>query len=195
MDNLAYDYRLEEDFEIIEGVKFMAPAPSPTHGTIISILGMFFNNYIYTNDIKAFVFGDNTDVYLSENDHFKPDLSVVCNPKIIDWNKAIIGTPDLIVEVLSKSTMKRDMGLKKKTYAKYGVKEYWIVNPWAKSIEVYYLTEGDFELDEVYKVFNDAEWERLSDNERAESKFEIKVSVFDDLTIDVRNVFKWWIDE
>ena len=199
MSDLACDYDFqdeeEQDFELIGGVKFMAPAPSPTHGTIISILGMFFNNYIYTNDVNALVFGDNTDVYLSEEYHFKPDLSIVCNPDIVDWNRAIIGAPDLVVEVLSKSTMKRDIGIKKKTYAQCGVKEYWIINPWVKSIEVYYLIDGAFELDEVYKIFSKVEWELLTDKEKSESKFEIKVSIFEDLVIDIRKVFKWWLDE
>ena len=205
MENLAYDYVPEEleeinddeeDYEIIGGVKFiMSPAPNPTHGALVGRLITVFNNYIDEKDIIARVFGDNTDVYLSNEDHFKPDMSVVCNLEIIDWNGAVKGAPDLVVEVLSKSTMKKDMGLKKKIYAKYGVKEYWIVNPWAKSIEVYYLVDGTYELDEVYKIYNSTEWERLTEKERKESKFDIKVSIFDDLFIDIRKVFKWWLDD
>lgn len=197
MSELAcdYDFQDEEDFELIGGVKFMAPAPTAKHSSLVGRLITVFNCYIDEKDIIARVFGDNTDVYLSDEDHFRPDLSVVCNLNIIDWNGAIKGTPDLVVEILSKSTMKRDIGLKKKVYAKYGVKEYWIVSHWSKSIEVYYLTDGVFELDEVYKIFNEVEWERLTDKEKAESKFEIKVSIFDDLIVDVRNIFKWWLDE
>ena len=197
MDNLAYDYVPEEepDFEIIEGVKFiMAPAPSPMHGTLVSRLTAFFTNYAFENNLDIAVFSDNTDVYLSDKDHFKPDMCVVCNLEIVDWNKAIKGAPDLVVEVLSKSTMKKDIGLKKDAYAKYGVKEYWIISPWAKSIEVYHLVEDRYKLDEVYRIFSKDEWERLTDKEREESKFEIKVSIFDDLMVDIRKVFKWWLD-
>ena len=197
MDNWAYDYVPEEepDFEIIEGVKFiMAPAPNVTHGTIISRLISIFNHYVDEKDIEVLVLGDNTDVYLSDKYHFKPDMSVVCNLDIVDWNGAVKGTPDLVVEVLSKSTMKKDIGLKKDAYAKYGVKEYWIISPWAKSIEVYHLVEDRYKLDEVYRIFSKDEWEQLTDKEREESKFEIKVSIFDDLMVDIRKVFKWWLD-
>ena len=202
MDNLAYDYQSEDfvfedepDYELIEGVKFISLVPTAKHSSLVGRLITVFNYYVDEKDIIARVFGDNTDVYLSKEDHFRPDMSVVCNLNIIDWNGAVKGAPDLVVEVLSKSTMKNDKSLKKKVYAKYGVKEYWIVSPWAKSIEVYHLIDGNFELDEVYSVYSKSEWERLTDKERSESKFEIKVSIFEDLFVDVRKIFKWWLDE
>ena len=195
MSNMAYDYRIEESppYEIIEGVKtVMSPAPNLNHGTIVGRLYFEFINHIFKNDVDAAVFGDNTDVYLPDGNLFKPDLTVVCNLDIADREGAIHGVPDMVVEVLSRSTMKNDIGKKKNIYERNGVKEYWIISPWSKTIEVYHLIEGKFELDNVYQVFTEKEFERLEENEKAEVTYDIPVSIFEDLTIDVRKIFKWW---
>ena len=99
--------------------------------------------------------------------------------------------PDLVVEILSRSTMKNDISIKKYIYERNGVKEYWIVNHWIKAIEVYHLVEGKYELDNVYQIYSPNEWENLEDEERAEAKFDIKVSIFDDLIVDINKVFMW----
>ena len=194
MENLVYDYTNEEferepNFEIIGGEKFImaAAAPNLDHGTITGRLYFEFIKYIIDNNINAAVFADNTDVYFSDEDHFMPDLSVVCNPSIVKQRKKILGTPDLVVEVLSESTMKNDIGKKKDAYEKYGVKEYWIVDPWAKRIEVYHLIDNKFKLDNIYKLH--------SEDEDFEPQHEIKVSIFDDLVIDISKIFKWWFDD
>ena len=192
VENAALDYATEKiedesDFELIGGEKFyMAAAPNLDHGTITGRIFVEFFNYITKNNIKAAVFSDNTDVYLSDENHFMPDISVVCNPEIIKLRKKILGTPDLIVEVLSESTMKNDLGKKKDAYEKYGVKEYWIIDPWSKRVEVYHNVDGKFNLDNVYKLY--------SDDEDIELQQKIKVSIFDDLIIDIRDIFKWWFD-
>ena len=192
---LAYDYRLEEEprYEIIEGVRsIMSPAPNLGHATIVGRLYFEFINHILKNNIDAAVFGDNTDVYLPDGNLFMPDLTVVCNLDIADREGAIHGVPDMVVEVLSRSTMNKDIGKKKSIYERNGIKEYWIINPWAKSIEVYHLIDGKYELDYIYQVYSDKDLERLTDKEREEINYYIKVSVFEDLTIDVRKIFKWW---
>ena len=148
MENLAYDYTPdtfveEPDFELIGGEKFImaAAAPFVNHITVISRLNYIFVKYIEENDITAIVLAD-ADVYLSAEDHFRPDLSVVCNLNFVKNGKKVYGVPDLVVEVLSESTMKKDIGLKKSAYEKNGVKEYWIIDQWSKRIEVYHLIDG-----------------------------------------------------
>ncbi|MBR1728998.1 MAG: Uma2 family endonuclease [Selenomonadaceae bacterium] len=187
MENLSYGYELNEDpdFEIIGGEKFImaAAAPFVNHITIISRLNHIFVQYIDEKNINAIVVAD-ADVYLSNEDHFRPDLSIVCNLETVKNGKKVYGVPDLVVEVLSDSTMKNDLGLKKSAYEKNGVKEYWIIDQWSRRIEVYHLINGKYELDDVYKVSDDEENKNLHN--------EIKVSIFDDLIVDIRNVFKWW---
>ena len=193
MANVAYDYRLDQepDYEIIEGVKvFMSPSPNAEHGSIVGNVVTIFNTYCWATR-TARIFGDNIDVHLPDGSIFKPDVTVVCDFNIIKFQGTIYGVPDLVVEILSRSTMKKDIGIKKMVYERNGVKEYWIVNPWAKSIEVYHLIDGKFELDNVYQKYSQTDLKLLTEEEKAEIKNEIKVSIFEDLMVEVDKVFMW----
>ena len=92
-----------------------------------------------------------TDVLLDPDKRtvVQPDVMVVCDRSKIH-RKGIYGAPDLVVEVLSPSTMNHDRGPKMRHYAAAGVKEYWLVLPLEKSVEVYHGHDGTFELDCVY---------------------------------------------
>ena len=77
-----------------------------------------------------------------------------------------------------------------RVYEKYGVKEYWIVDPKAESIDAYLLKDGKFELDETYHNITDEEWEELSEEERAQERLSLKLSLYDELEIKVKDVFE-----
>lgn len=96
----------------------------------------------------------------------------------------------LIVEVLSPSTTKKDKGVKKALYKKHGVKEYWIISQGDKSIEVYLLQNGKYELDNVYTIYPDWQWVKMTDEEKADAALSLKVSLYDDLIIDIKEIFK-----
>lgn len=91
------------------------------------------------------------DVYLPEDTNqvfdtidtiVQPDISVICDSKKI-IEKGCLGAPDLIVEILSPSTGKKDLNEKFRLYEKRGVKEYWVVDPGNKYVEVFHLlTQG-----------------------------------------------------
>ena len=184
-----YDMDYEERYEIIEGVKtIMAPSPTCEHNTVDTNLIIIFGNYCRKNKCGR-VFGDNIDVHLPDGNLVMPDLSVVCDRSILKEEGTIYGVPDLIVEILSRSTAKRDIGIKKAIYERNGVKEYWIVNRWAKTVEVYLLKDGKFDLDYIYQVYKPIELERITEQERSGLKFEIKVSIFEDLLVDVHDIF------
>ncbi len=77
----------------------------------------------------------------------QPDLVFVSKDRLsIARDKGIFGAPDLVVEVVSPSTFKRDTEDKKRLYAKYGVKEYWLVFPEERVVEVLTLKEGEYEV-------------------------------------------------
>ena len=118
-----------------------------------------------------------------------PDVKIVCDPDKIKYDN-IYGAPDLIVEVLSPKTQKYDIGYKKDIYEHYGVKEYWIVRPKERSIEVYLLKEGVYKLDNLYQMYEDYEYEDLTDEEKSGIRKEFKTSLFDELIISVEDVFE-----
>ena len=183
---------LYPSYEIIGGEKIMAPAAAPTHGGIIIRLGSIIENYLDAND-RGYVFVDDIDVHFPDGSLYKPDLSIILekNSAIIDWRKGIYGAPDMVVEVLSKSTKKRDVTIKKDAYETNGVREYWIVDPWTKSVSVYLLRDGKYFFDDEYILFDDDEFERLDDAEKAEVKHEVPVSILDGLKVPLKYIFKW----
>lgn len=89
------------------------------------------------------------DVYLDEyNAGIQPDILFVTNERsfVIRDNNCIVGTPDLIIEILSKGTAAKDRGIKKDIYEQFAVREYWIVDPQARSIEVYQMESDRYRL-------------------------------------------------
>ena len=197
MDNLAYidDRNIKIKTELIDGKIFMmSPRPRVEHATVCTNIASEFRSYLKGKTCRAFC--DGVDVFLDENNRFVPDTMIVCNPDIIKHD-GIHGAPDLVVEVLSKTTAKNDRSKKKYTYAKYGVKEYWIVDVWSKSVEVYYNQDSWFVLDNIYYYLTDeeiAENNNMSDNDIDKIKEYtdfIKVSICDNLIVKLKDIFEY----
>lgn len=197
MDNLAYinDRNIKIKTELIDGKIFMmSPRPRVEHATVCTNIASEFRSYLKGKTCRAFC--DGVDVFLDENNRFIPDTMIVCNPDIIKHD-GIHGAPDLVVEVLSKTTAKNDRSKKKYTYAKYGVKEYWIIDVWSKSVEVYYNQDNWFVLDNIYYYLTDeeiAENNNMSDNDIDKIKEytdSIKVSICDNLIVKLKDIFEY----
>jgi Uma2 family endonuclease len=184
------DYSAERDnqrYEILDGKIVMMARPRVPHNFISGNIYKIFANFL--NGKKCVPFGDGTDVILKEKkDSVVPDFFIVCNKNIIK-NSGVFGVPDLIVEILSPGSVKSDRGYKKNLYEKYGVKEYWIVNPIDYTAEVYLLKNGKYELDNVYRKYREEDLECLDEKEQSEIITEFKTSLYDDLIIQVEDVF------
>ena len=183
---------LYPSYEIIGGENFMSPAPNLDHSDIIMRLANVFSNYFLEHK-SGYVYPDDVDVHFSDGSLYKPDLVVVLksNEKILAGRKNIYGAPDMVVEVLSYSTRNKDLTIKKDTYEAQGVREYWIIDPWAKSVTVYLLRDGKYFLDDRYILLGEKDLELLDDEEKAEVKTEVPVSILDGLTIPLEFVFSW----
>ena len=131
-------------YEIIEGDCFMSPAPRTRHQAISLRLTYFL--YDYLRDTKlGHVFDAPTDVIFSETNIVQPDVLVVLAARAaIITEKNIQGAPDLVIEILSETTRKMDEVVKKKLYERYGVLEYWIVDPELALVKIYRLTDGRY---------------------------------------------------
>lgn len=186
MNNLAYKDEPREE-QINGKTVLMSPSPTIGHNTVSgNIYGIFWR---FLKGKRCRVFFDHVDVHLDDENTFIPDVMIVCDRDKIKQD-GIHGAPDLVVEVLSPSTATRDKGTKKEAYEKAGVKEYWIVDPIAKSIDVYHLRDDRLALDYSYVEFPDWEWARMTEKERSESRLSVKISLYDDLIVDVREVFE-----
>jgi Uma2 family endonuclease len=142
--------------EIIDGDLYVTPSPIDRHQMILFNLTMAFGKFLEAHPAGKLRFAP-LDVILSDHDVLEPDLLLVLNEHqgiLQDW---VRGAPDLVVEILSPTTATRDRGIKLKAYARYGVREYWIVDPTAQVIEVYRLTAEGFHLAAAYAKGNTVE--------------------------------------
>ena len=186
MSEMAYSLSPDrEDYEIINGKVYMMARPGVNHARIQSNIHGVFKNYLRGKRCESF---EEVDVFLDE-DNVVPDVIIVCNPEIIE-DKGIYGVPDLVVEILSPSTGQRDKLDKRELYEKFGVKEYWIVDPFNKSVEVYRLKNGSLKLEGFYMIYPDYEWKSLTEEQKAAVCREIKVSIYDDFYVKLDDIFE-----
>ena len=131
-------------YEIIEGDCFMSPAPRTRHQRIAGKLFTRLSVYLqYSRVGEAFIAP--TDVVLSDINVVEPDILVILAQQLsIITEKNIQGAPDLVIEILSETTRKTDEIVKKKLYERYGVLEYWIVDPDLALVKIYRLTDGRY---------------------------------------------------
>lgn len=184
--NLAYqDYPPEE----LIGGKLVSMSPSPliNHNRVIGNIYRIFAHYL--NGRKCEPFADGVDLYLTETDRFIPDMMVVCDPDKVK-PEGVHGAPDLVVEVLSPSTARYDRGRKKDVYAQCGVREYWIVSPGDRTVEQYFLENGQLVLHETYGLEPEVILNKMSQEERDAIPTEFTCSLFDDLTIQIADIFE-----
>ena len=130
-------------YQLIGGELVKSPSPTVLHQDIISAL--FRKLYPFEDRGKGKVYFAPLDVYLSDTETYQPDLMFISNERLdIIKEKNIWGAPDLAMEVLSPGTAYYDLRHKKEVYAEHGVREYWIVDPMERSIEVYANRDGGF---------------------------------------------------
>ena len=182
----VYHHLNKNKIEVIKGEKIVMMSPAfSNHGFVNdNLLGLFRT---YLKGQVCIPFGDGRKVVLEKGGYVIPDMFVVCDRSKVRAD-GVYGAPDLVVEVLSPSTRKHDRGVKKNLYQEYGVKEYWIVEPDIKVVEVYLLKDNTFEIDGVYSIPNELEPEE----DRTAQDF--TVGIFPELVIKLEDVFEYVID-
>lgn len=135
----------DQRVELIDGVFYDMSAPYPVHQDICFMLGHYFQNFIDKKGGPCLVLPSPVDVQLDKDDRtiVEPDLCIVCKPEIVTGPR-IYGAPDLLIEILSKSTRKKDLTLKAGKYSQAGVREYWTVDPEKLKVTVFdYENDGE----------------------------------------------------
>ncbi len=138
--------------ELIKGKVFPMSAPVSQHQRIVANLhldlGAFARGkrcqvFIAPFDVRLPIYDKNGALVVDTDTVVQPDICVICDPEKID-RRGCDGVPDMVVEVLSPSTAKKDLNEKFNLYQEVGVKEYWVVFPDAEEISVYLLQEGKY---------------------------------------------------
>jgi Uma2 family endonuclease len=174
---MAQEITEELNYEIIYGEKIYMAQPKRYHISLANIIWSIFAYYIKQNILQDEVYSEYT-LDCGEMGELVPDVMLI---KDIDNAKVdkFYGVPSLVAEVLSPSTSKKDLGVKREIYAKIGVPEYWIVEPLSKTVTVYKQENGDLKIEEVYSLIDEA----------CKTKF-YTIAYGDKLEIDLEEMFK-----
>ncbi|MDY3997503.1 MAG: Uma2 family endonuclease [Blautia sp.] len=154
---------LQEEYfktEKINGIIYnMSPSGgfrhSQVNGNIYFALMKQLKNSMCTASVE------NLDLYLSDDEYVIPDIMLICDRNKIKKDK-YRGVPRFIVETLSPATSLKDKTVKKEKYAQLGIDEYWIVSPRERSVEIYYLIDGVYDLVSSYILVDDTEDENYN---------------------------------
>ena len=172
---LKYTYEdylaLEDDenrYELIDGSLYMMTMPSWQHQKISG--GLFYQLYHFLKGKPCDVYHPPFDVRLSNNTVVQPDIMVVCDKSKLG-DRGCKGAPDMIIEILSPSSIRHDTITKLNKYLQAGVREYWVVNPEDKIVNVHTLDDDKY----ITKVYSDEDT--------------VAVHVLDGCVLDMREVF------
>lgn len=131
--------------ELFEGEYFMSPSPNPRHQTVVVNLCERLSGYVRSNKLGR-VFVAPFDCIFSDEDIAQPDILFIATENLGKIRDRLYGAPDLAIEVLSPTHAERDRIVKRDLCAKYGVRECWIVDCEARTIEIMVLEGGRFRL-------------------------------------------------
>ena len=140
-----------ERWELLDGELIMAPSPREAHQRTQIRVGSRMFTFTEDRDLgRVYI---EFDVVLSETDTVRPDVIFVSKERLhIITEDNVQGPPELVVEIRSPSTARQDWTTKRDLYERYGVNEYWLVDPEAATIAVLVLSGGKFEVTGIYGI-------------------------------------------
>ena len=167
----------DERIEIIDGDAFMMPPPLRVHQKISGQLYRQIANFlegkkceVYAAPFAVRPFEEDGDTPEDVDTMLEPDITVVCDPDKLD-KYGCKGAPDMVIEILSPSTRRHDLAVKYRLYQRAGVREYWIVDPDTKTVQVFKLDDGLYNAPDVFTAGA------------------VPVGIWEDFSIDLSRVF------
>ena len=161
-------------YELLNGILVRKGSPTIQHQRIAG--NVYFNMRLFVEEKSlGEVFSAPLDVVLNEHNAPQPDVFFVSKDRsfILDEKEqVVIGTPDIVVEILSPGSVKKDRIEKKEIYERSGIREFWIVDPSYRIVEIFLLTEGTYQLSDV-----------------AEEEGIVKSSVLEGFVLDLAKLF------
>jgi len=174
------------NYEIVNGNVNIMARPDLNHLTVTFNIGKIFERFIDGGECKMFI---EAALHLDDRYIFIPDVALVFD-KDKRKGSAIYGAPDLVAEVLSPSTAKLDLSVKKDIYEQFGVKEYWLIYPESRMIAVYLNSEKRFNLLDVYTYRSLGEMDYMTEQDRRSLSNSFTTSLFEGLTVNLEEVFR-----
>lgn len=166
-------------YEVINGSLIMVPAPNTEHQNVSKIIEMSLYSFVLKSKLGD-VYDAPIDVYFDEKNLVQPDIIFISTSNMnIIKKKGIFGIPDLLIEIISPSSRNRDLYTKKDLYQNFKVKEYWIVDPVNRSIDILKLDDNG-----VYKVHSSSS---LNDEEQEDKN--VYSDIVTNFSINLNDIF------
>jgi len=145
-------------YELLNGLLVEKSAPKPLRQQVSRRITKALEQFLEGKALGEFFYAP-VDVFLDEYNTVQPDICFVGAERafLVDLNEGIMGAPDLVVEILSPGSVRYDRGVKKDVYERFAVKEYWIMDPNNRSVEIYAMRENAFVTHGVYEAGDKAE--------------------------------------
>lgn len=174
--------RYSEDMktELIGGIIYDMSPGGFDHATINGNIYRTISRQL--KDSLCLPYMENLNLYFADGERLIPDILIVCDRKHIT-PKGYNGVPKFVAETLSPSTAKRDRGIKMDLYCKKGIEEYWIIDPRARSLEIYHLQDGRYVVQDVLILEEDP------DEEGYNVDTEITLRAFPGVTVRLGEIF------
>ena len=132
--------------ELIDGVLYVSPSPVPYHESV-SLEFLFAARPLVQAGSLGRLYTAPVDIHFSPTDVLNPDVMFVRADRLhIVGPSYLTAAPDIVVEVLSPSTRNRDLGVKPALYERFGVLEYWVFDPQARTVALRVLEDGRYRL-------------------------------------------------
>jgi len=129
-------------FQLIDGDLYMSPSPRRYHQQLSMRLSLLLGGFIEDHNLGE-LYAAPSDVALANDIVLEPDLYFVSHERAgILTDQGATGAPDLVIEILSPSTAKMDLGRKREIYATAGVREMWIIAPETRTVEIHRFAEN-----------------------------------------------------
>lgn len=140
-------------YELINGQLVKKSAPKPLHQLLSQRIEFALGRFLQKNPMGQF-FHAPVDVFLDEYNMVQPDICFLQTERsfLIDLEEGIMGAPDLIVKILSPGSLRYDRGVKKDLYEQFAVKEYWIVDPNNRAVEIYVMRENAYATHGIFET-------------------------------------------
>ncbi len=177
------EYLLIEDtkqYEILRGNLISYPTPTSYHQWYRKNISMILNGFVRNNQI-GYIFSAPTDVILDEENVVQPDLIFIKQENRDKIQKrGIFGNPDIVIEIVSQSTLTRDTFEKRDIYEKFGITEFWLVYPEMECVQVFAIENNK------YHIFSEGAVESYDNKILPNSA---KSKVLEGLTVKLEKIF------
>lgn len=167
--------------EQIRGVIYNMSLGGFNHATVNTNLYQAVSSQLKGSLCLAYM--ENLNLYFDDGSFLVPDILILCDRKQITPN-GYNGIRRFIAETLSPATAKRDRGVKMELYCEKGVEEYWIIDPRSKSVEVYYLQDGRYVLEDSLMLVEDP------DDDYYNADAEISLRAFPNVKMHLGDLFE-----